>query len=343
MENKISLDEIISQIHRINDEIAKRDAHDGRDLPGQISRVDEGMIYEIYNDILGFDPESTTLQNLDVVLANAERHKDSGLITESEKINTYPFGQKTKEIYPRMLAVCRGNKNIGTVFNAMEKQAERMASEYPDPENDPRVGQGLSIFLLTDKWSPSEFSKVEQKFINYALHNGIWFVFLLVTDYGVTEIPFLPNDRDALIGYRNSEISDGSVLEYEEVLNLQKGYEFAIERNGGTWQRYDVDTYTFDIGGHRWTCDTLTGHREGEIPGAALGRFFNRIRFLANDNGAGLKPAPVVLDAGYYTLRVMGLEISWPNISLENLGDDQIKKIASATIEFLKECKAHEY
>ena len=48
------------------------------------------------------------------------------------------------------------------------------------------------VTVLTDKWDVSVFQKYEWDFLNSALMDKVQYIFLLVTDYGITVIPFLP-------------------------------------------------------------------------------------------------------------------------------------------------------
>lgn len=339
MENRIGMDEIRSKVSQINAGTAEQPTESCRELCRQISPIDEDMIYGIQREILSRDPEMTTLQNLDVFMEDEALQKQSPLLNRNRRMNTYPFGEQTDEVYPRMLAVCRGEEKLDKVFRVMSTQVDRMAVEYPDPADKQRVGQGLSIFLITDKWNPSAFAKVEKKFLDYAIHHGIWFIFLLVTDYGFTQIPFLPNAREAMLdAYRNCEIyqEDG----YKDLLRLQGDQEFSFRRFEGTWDLYNDITYTFDIENHRWKRESADGHfSEGEIPGKALGRFFQRVRFLANRRETVLSSVPMVIDAGTCSLKVLGHEVCWQDPVLEEPDNKQIQKIADAVNTFLQGCE----
>ena len=70
-------------------------------------------------------------------------------------------------------------------------QSAKMARKY---RNQPDVLK--TVIIVTDYWDPKQFKEYEKEMLQYALKDGIWYIFLLATDYGVTQIPFLPNSRD---------------------------------------------------------------------------------------------------------------------------------------------------
>ena len=107
-------------------------------------------------------------------------------------INTYPFGQKTDQVYDVFLGISRKPKySLQKLFKkaaaycrAFEKrQAFKSAYE---------TGVWSHVILITDTWDPDIFAKFEHLFLYHAVRYGICFTILLCTDYGLTLVPFLP-------------------------------------------------------------------------------------------------------------------------------------------------------
>jgi hypothetical protein len=102
------------------------------------------------------------------------------------KVNTYPIGEPTNRIYPEFLGVysSRTQRSMTGLFNAVKKQLGHYKSrEFSKVKK--------SITILTDTWNPMCFQKNEALFLNAILDDDVRFNFYLVTDYGITRIPFM--------------------------------------------------------------------------------------------------------------------------------------------------------
>ena len=104
-------------------------------------------------------------------------------------LNTFPFGKSTREVYPDFVGICKGERSIRSVLDKAEDQCEKMIKAFPYHVHK-------TILILTDKWNDPVFRmNYAGTFINYANRYNIVFMFLLVTDFGVSRIPFLSWDR----------------------------------------------------------------------------------------------------------------------------------------------------
>ena len=111
-----------------------------------------------------------------------------GIVGSDKQYNTWPYGTLQDTVYPGFLAVCRGKQGLGGVLQIVERQCKRMTTVCKDERK--------GILIITDKWDSETFRKHEKKLLKYAVHDNIWIVILLVTEYGYIQIPFLPNRRD---------------------------------------------------------------------------------------------------------------------------------------------------
>ena len=133
----------------------------------------------------------------------AERVEDIGKCFDKHgrpgggKLNTYPFGVPSG-LYPDFLGVCVGKTRLQTVLAKAEDHCERAIIKYPNEEK--------TVIIVTDKWDNSMFRKdFAGTFINFACQNNIVFIILLITDFGISKIPFLPINRNIL--KRNNHVN----------------------------------------------------------------------------------------------------------------------------------------
>ncbi len=128
-------------------------------------------------------------------LAQAAEGRNARVFGESS-INTYPFGEPTEQVFPEFLGICSGDAKLDGVLRAARVHCERVRQSLP--KDLPKT-----VMVFTDKWDwPTFHRKFEFPFLRYALENNVLFIFLLVTDYGVSRIPFLARNHRELDGIR---------------------------------------------------------------------------------------------------------------------------------------------
>ncbi len=59
---------------------------------------------------------------------------------------------------------------------------------------DPKKVEPRTVMILADKWDDKTFTEFEERFLKHTALDSIWFVFLLATDNGYTQISFVDND-----------------------------------------------------------------------------------------------------------------------------------------------------
>lgn len=141
-------------------------------------------------------------------------------------INTYPFGEKTNEIYGQLFCVCSGKDSFKQSLAYISSYCRKMVEQNIYSDSGIR-----SVVLVTDKWDTEVFRKYETEFLNYSLNESIVMLFYLFTDYGYMQIPFVDQDMTKW---------NGTTFNYEEakydLTQLPKinTLIFNIERNT-TW------------------------------------------------------------------------------------------------------------
>ena len=105
--------------------------------------------------------------------------------TGGDAFNTYPANDFADgEIFPRFLGVASGMALLPDACDGMSDWASRADRKWP--------GEEKIAVLITDKWDAEDFAPYEQSFRYLAMNKNFWFILLLATKYGCTEIPFLP-------------------------------------------------------------------------------------------------------------------------------------------------------
>lgn len=294
----------------------------------QIARVDEGFIYHVAEDILNRNREHNIIQNIDDLLNG--RYDDKIRAAAEPRYNTYPFGTPTDKIYPRFLAVCRAGETLNNTFAEISKQSKKIAKLYGKDRNIDKT-----VILLTDKWNIKTFKKYEKEFLNYALRDGIWYIFILVTEYGCTQIPFLPNDRTALRNIAYEEIEDD--ITFEDMLRRLESRQFKYSFYGGTWTANEI-VYYFDA--FSWHKESVAEKCAGKIPCDALRDFLEKIFWIADIPEEKIILVSRALDAPVSTLHIFGKTVKWDDVS--DIGEKRIDVLSKVVKTFIKKCEEHQ-
>ena len=177
-------------------------------------------------------------------------------------LNTFPFGKPSRETYPEFVGVCKGERTIRSVLDKAEIQCENMIKAYPYHVHK-------TILILTDKWDDPLFRKnYAGTFINYAYKYNILFMFLLVTDFGVSRIPFLSWKEM----YENlMEKLDSGYLSYVEEYRNGDNHGHSIGRFEFDLLHQTFYLNTFDSG------SGTTDRKSGKIPAKAVKKFLEAV------------------------------------------------------------------
>jgi len=198
-------------------------------------------------------------------------------------LNTFPFGKPSREIYPEFVGVCKGERTIRSVLDKAENQCENMIKAIPYHVHK-------TILILTDKWDDPLFRKnYAGTFINYAYQYNVLFMFLLVTDFGVSRIPFLSWDRRKMYNRGQWNVEWGARhTEKEMFAKLMKKLDcgrlsyveeyWNAENNSLRTGRFEFDLLhqafyldTFDSG------SGVADKKNGKIPERAVKKFLEAI------------------------------------------------------------------
>jgi hypothetical protein len=198
-------------------------------------------------------------------------------------LNTFPFGKPTRHIYPDFVGVCRGERSIRSVLDKAEDQCEKMIDAYPD--HVPKT-----ILILTDKWDDPLFRKnYAGTFINYAYRHNIVFVFLLVTDSGVSRIPFLSWDRRKINSGGQGTVAWGARHAKKETYkNLMEKLDhgclsYVEEYRNGDNNGHSIGKFIFDLRNQAFDIVTInsgsgiTDRKSGKIPAGAVKKFLEAV------------------------------------------------------------------
>ncbi len=291
----------------------------------EISHIDEGFICHVDRDILTHDPDLSPLCNIDFALDELknQHHISAG----NPFYNTWPYGVPS-DLYPRFLAICRGEKTLNEAFKEMQAKSFKIAKKYGMDKSVQKT-----VILLTDKWNNNTFRKYEKYFLNHALHDDIWYIFLLVTDYGYTQIPFLPNTKSILRSIEDNLVEDD--ITFEDMIELLREYPFEYQYMGGSWDRYKSKAYCFDCYELLWYRNDLYGKTKGYIPEKYLRLFLENAIGITNINKVSFRYINAI-DAPVNRLNIFGKTIEWD--ILDNM-DYYMKKTIVSLLKLIDECE----
>lgn len=195
-------------------------------------------------------------------------------------VNTFPFGQKTDKIYHDYIGITiGGNPNLQKVLENAERHCWDMERGLDHSEEK-------TVLIITDKWDQMRFQQeFEEIFLRYAIKDRVLFMFILVTDYGASQIPFLPVYRSELDRFTSKYIGMGG-LENQFPLDFLLGsrtctYNASSHGHGG----YIDTSYQFDFADRTYKQEqaseqldsqqkqTVRSQRSDEIDIAALVKF----------------------------------------------------------------------
>ncbi len=181
-------------------------------------------------------------------------------------INIYPGGKETYHVYEEFVGICYGKntefkKALDSAINHCVSY-QRSGAHYDNP----------SIVIITDRWCPEYYKKYEIYFIKYAVESNFDIHFLLVTDDGITEVPFLCPDvlqqLRTFVGYQTIEIP--IELRLDELGLLPDVFEYNVffsDSGPGA-------SYTFINHDRTWHCRDEYGNvSSGKIKKRALRSF----------------------------------------------------------------------
>ena len=151
-------------------------------FPPELAKLELGgiseQIYSVLRKIFS-EYEGTYSKRIETFLGD----KNSSCLS---RINTYPFGEPTNDIYRDFFGICAERSNLDPVLDEALRHCELVLSHCEAEDRK-------AVIILTNKWNDYRFhKKYFSEFLRYALIENVIFVFLLYSDYAVTLIPFLP-------------------------------------------------------------------------------------------------------------------------------------------------------
>ena len=315
----------LKEIHKIIEPEIGEERNE--DVCRQIAPVDEGFIYHVDRDILNISRTHNPIQNIDAVL---EHHTGADVFAVNNlKCNTWPFGNPTTEVYPRFLAICRGNVTLNNAFVEISKQSRMIAQYYHHTHHKEKT-----VILLTDKWDIKTFKKYEKEFLSYAMHDSIWYIFLLVTEYGYTQVPFLPNNRRTLQGFELEKVEDDVTL--AEMIARLHGQPIEYSVTGGTWKQNDWTEYIFSADYLKWEKKTIAGKSGGDIREKIMHKFLEDVLWISEIASNEVLSNISASDAPVSTLRIFGKTIEW---DVPDNCEERIVDLQTSLGKFIEACE----
>ena len=157
------------------------------------------------------------------------------------KVNVFPLAASEGEVYPDYIGFTCGSKaHQSTVLESAEAYCWKACKALgPDVEK--------TVLIITDMWRDMTFrAEFEQDFLRYALQSNVLFLFVMVTQYGVQPIPFLPWDRNELRRLAEAYRDSGG-FEADRALQALLDNPVCSYRSGLRERNPDGITHWFDF------------------------------------------------------------------------------------------------
>lgn len=235
-------------------------------------------------------------------------------------INTYPFGEPTEQTFPEFLGICSGDTALDEVLGVARDHCEKARQCLP--KDLPKT-----VMIFTDKWDwPMFHQKFELPFLRYALEDNVLFIFLLVTDYGVSRIPFCGKNHAELERLRENGYGVESEHPGVSAMRvLKRSFPCTYECHSGTWAQYGSsyyhdDHYSFDF--RSMKCTMREGGQEERIftiPKKAAQKFAATVCEFLDQRGRSYSDPMKACDAGSCRATVAGVELSWFAVGTDSL------------------------
>ena len=92
------------------------------------------------------------------------------------KVNSYPFGEKTSEIYPSFIATCNKKSSFRQTLTAMVNHGIKFGDRI------------YEMVMLTNFWDSKDFKEYEESFEILRRKYGIKISVILITEYSANII-----------------------------------------------------------------------------------------------------------------------------------------------------------
>ena len=259
--------ELLKKLHRYDDGI-----------PASLRELTRGaeLSEDIGNILVGLFKGSESAENGSYIDRISSALLDKSSNGGELSVNTFPFGVETDQTFPKFIGVSVGKEKaaptLDGILSKAKKHCEIMEKKFAlDTEK--------TVVILTDKWDNPLFrKKYEIAFLNYAIRQNIMFYFILVTDYGVTRIPFLVRDRRGLEQLRSDDLVEDDI---QAARKLLAEYDCYYRWDCKEWPPFDNGTYEFDFYSKRYHFIGDHGQtHQGKIPDEAIDSFASAVRCL---------------------------------------------------------------
>ncbi len=209
----------------------------------------------------------------------------------------------------------------------MKYYSDKMARNVKT--DDPKT-----VIVITDYWNPKIFRKYEKEMLKHAMKDGIWYIFLLLTDYGVTQIPFLPIYRDDLdkndIGEIEGDLTPDELLHRFPRMTIEYDVQ---DENGNCIDHFYVD----DLGWNkRSNCKDIFGN----IKEKNLCQLLEDVGWIYDIVDDEIVQDNLKKDANQFCLGIFGKTIRWNSCSVlaDNRNEYRFENLPKAINRFILAC-----
>lgn len=99
-------------------------------------------------------------------------------------VNIFPNGAPTSHVYEEFVCLCAGETKFFTALESIIDYCHCAELRLPIEINK-------RVLFITNQWNEKTFARFKHELEDFCITENIDFYFFLVTDYGVTSVPFL--------------------------------------------------------------------------------------------------------------------------------------------------------
>ena len=250
------------------------------------------------------------------------KREDQASFARADRINTFPFGERTNAVYREFLGISTGTGMFGRTLDKALAYCASAVQCYSDEQNK-------TVIILSDTWDAPKFQeKYAIPFLEYLIHHSVSFLFFLVTDFGTVRIPF-PEQKAITESIRKDscfQIESTSQKERKkQMLNaLKSGMKVRFSCQGSTWERNLIfqnrslsGNYSYEFYFREMRYEKTTGDYfnktilEGKIPKKAANQFAADVALLYDLPNHLFHDNTIAVDAGSYSAVLGSRSFYW--------------------------------
>ncbi len=176
----------------------------------ELSKIDKDVADILNRQAHSYDYSYSPLEKTRDFLDNKKSARSGHL-----GYNSYPFGDVTPLLFKKFVGICTDKMTLKEILERLTDWALKVTSLYRTNGIWVDSKEEITAYIITDKWDAKQFAKYEESLLRRSIFDNVKFVFILITDYGYTEIPALPKHNSINIS-KNDFVKENEIVVLKE-------------------------------------------------------------------------------------------------------------------------------